>query len=178
MIVSMVALARRSTLTRRSMLLTLPLVARGAREVRVSLFLATECPISNRYVPELNRLAAEFAGRGVQIAALFPEPNLAAVRLAQWRDDFKPAFPIAIDAEAREARRLGATVTPEAVVTIDAQVVYRGRIDDRYVSWGKSRPAPTRRDVVLVLEQLLRGERPPLVTTKAWGCVIEGVQKR
>jgi hypothetical protein len=160
------------------MLLTLPLAARAAREVRVDLFLATECPISNRYVPELNRLVAEFSGRGVKFSGWFPEPELKPARLEKWRNDFKPQFAIHVDANAREASRLGVTVTPEAAVSFEGKLVYRGRIDDRYLGWGKSRAVPTRRDVAMVVEQILRGERPPFQSTKAWGCVIEGVVKR
>jgi hypothetical protein len=171
--VRMAAVPLCSTLTRRSMLLTLPLVLRAGDPIRLHLFLATECPISNRYVPELNRIANLYQPRGVQITAHFPEAGLTQQALDRWTKEFKAAFPAALDANARQARKLGAKITPEAVIQLGDRLLYRGRIDDRYVSWGKSRPEPQQYDVVETLDQLLEGKIPPPRLTKAWGCVIE-----
>ena len=57
------------------MLLTLPLLAQAATQIRVELFLAVECPISNRYIPELNRLANIYRPKGIAFNAYFPEPG-------------------------------------------------------------------------------------------------------
>lgn len=137
----------------------------------MELFLATECPISNRYVPELNRLAAAYPT--VLWASYFPEPELTNARLGRWRDEFKPGFPAHVDLRGVAARKAGATVTPQAVIYLGQRLVYRGRIDDRYVSWGKARREPTRRDVAETLDLLLQGQVPALRETKSWGCFVE-----
>ena len=155
------------------MLLTLPLLAQAATQIRVELFLAVECPISNRYIPELNRLANTYRPKGIAFNAYFPEPGLTQSRLDQWAKDFAIHFPVALDSKAILARKSGATLTPEAAVFQAAKLLYRGRIDDRYVSWGKSRPEPTRRDLAETLDQLLAGRQPAPRFTKAWGCFIE-----
>ena len=155
------------------MLLTLPLLAQAAGQIRVELFLAVECPISNRYVPELNRLADTYLSQGIAFIAYFPEPGLTQPRLDQWAKDFAIHFPVALDSNAIRARKSGATLTPEVAIYKAAQLVYRGRIDDRYVSWGKSRPQPSKRDLAETLDQLLAGKQPAPRFTKAWGCFIE-----
>ena len=51
-----------------------------------------------------------------------------------------------------------ATITPEAAVVADGRVVYRGRIDDRYVDLGVERPSPTQRDLADALTAVLAGK--------------------
>jgi hypothetical protein len=151
------------------MLLTVALAAPGA-VLEVELFLATGCPISNRYVPEIRRLAQQFGGQWV---AWFPEPGLTENRLRQWAAEWQPAIAVKRDVGARRARRAGATVTPEAAVWVDGKLVYRGRIDDRYVSWGKTRRVVGERDLEAVLAAVAKGQVPAMKQTKAIGCVIE-----
>ena len=67
---------------------------------------------------------------------------------------------------------VGATVTPEAAVYAGGRVVYRGRIDDRYVDLGVERPAPTRHDLADALTASLAGKPAPHATTQAVGCFI------
>ena len=70
-------------------------------------------------------------------------------------------------------RRAAATVTPEAAVfAADGRMVYRGRIDDWYVSFGKSRPAPVKRDLRDALEAALVGREITDSRTTAIGCYI------
>ncbi len=161
----------RSVLTRRSILLTLPLALSANQPIRVELFLATECPISNRYVPELNRLIAAYPA--IQFEAWFPEPKLTPDKLKKWVDSFNVKFKANLDLGGRRAAKSGATLTPEAVIYQGETLLYRGRIDDRYVGWGKSRPAPTQHDVAETLDLLLAGKTPAPRFTKSWGCYIE-----
>ncbi len=67
----------------------------------------------------------------------------------------------------------GATITPEAVVVDPhGRVLYRGRIDDRYVSLGLERPVATRRDLDEALTDITAGKAPRQATTLAVGCFI------
>jgi hypothetical protein len=87
--------------------------------------------------------------------------------------------PAVLDDNFAVAEFAGATVTPEAVVFIYPEgvdqplLVYRGRIDDQYQGFGQYRPAATRDDLRLILDQVLTGSIPEkLITTKAVGCYI------
>jgi hypothetical protein len=65
-----------------------------------------------------------------------------------------------------------ATITPEAAVVAGGRVVYRGRIDDRYVDLGVERPSPTVHDLADALAAVLAGKPVPHATTQAVGCFI------
>ena len=68
----------------------------------------------------------------------------------------------------------GVEVTPEAVVLAkDGEVLYRGRIDDRWVDLGTRRPRATRHDLEEAIEAILAGRPPPPAPGRAVGCYIE-----
>jgi len=80
------------------------------------------------------------------------------------------------DSEHALVRLAGATVTPETAVFShgagEPTLVYRGRIDDRYVDLGRARPAPTVRDLDDVLDAIGAGAPVRFRSTEAVGCVI------
>src|SRR6478672_8191808 len=41
----------------------------------VFFFVSTDCPISNRYAPEIQRLAGEFSTNGVNSWLVYPDPD-------------------------------------------------------------------------------------------------------
>ncbi|WP_031498938.1 hypothetical protein [Bryobacter aggregatus] len=155
------------------MFLTLPLALQARPRIRVEIFLAVECPISNRYIPELKRIVSLYQPKGVDFLALFPEARLTEASLEDWRKSYEFPIPVQLDPLGVRAEQAGATLTPEVVVFLEDKLIYRGRIDDRYVSWGKSRPAPTRRDLADTLQMLLDGKTLLPRFTKSWGCFIE-----
>lgn len=135
-------------------------------------FIHPDCPVSNRYVPELNRLHAEYASRGVRLWLVYPgrDDEPPAVR-AHYRE-YALEAPALLDPDFALADRAGATMTPEAAVFVDRRIVYRGRIDDRAVRLGITRALPRTRDLSGVLDRLARGERVAPFTTQAVGCYI------
>ena len=52
------------------------------------------------------------------------------------------------------------------------EMIYRGRIDDRYTDFGKYRPAPTTHDLSDALEATLIEKPVARKFTKAIGCYI------
>jgi hypothetical protein len=55
-------------------------------------------------------------------------------------------------------------------------MIYRGRIDDQYSSFGKRRPAPTARDLEDLLTAVVKGEQVKFKTTPAVGCYISDLK--
>src|SRR5215470_16766602 len=52
----------------------------------VFIFTSTDCPISNRYAPEVRRIVAAFAQRGVAFRLVYPNPAEQPRRSAStWR---------------------------------------------------------------------------------------------
>ena len=77
------------------------------------------------------------------------------------------------DVEHALVKRVGASVTPEAVVLgARGNVVYRGRIDDRYTAFDQVRPQPTRNDLANAIEAALAGRPSDPSATEAIGCFI------
>ena len=112
----------------------------------VLIFVSTDCPISNRYAPEIKRLHDEFAAAGasasgwsIRTRSMTRPPSASTSRNTAIRTIAER------DRDHTLVKKAGATITPEAAV-FDARerLVYRGRIDDRFVELGRERPAATR----------------------------------
>lgn len=146
---------------------------RGAGGPTVLLFADPQCPISNAYAPEVRRLHEEFAARGVRFWLVYADPDRTSDEVRAHTASFDYPMPALLDAGHELVARCGATTTPEAcVLTADGRVAYRGRIDDRYVDFGKQRAAPTRRDLHDALEAVLDGRAPAEPWPPAIGCTI------
>lgn len=141
----------------------------------VLLFLASDCPISNRYSPVFQELHREYAQKGVRFYAVFSGAAATADVVRKHLADFSLPMPGLLDVKAELARETGAVVTPEAVVLApNGAVLYRGRIDNRYVDWGKTRPEATEHDLADALDAVLAGRAVLHPVTKALGCAIAG----
>jgi len=151
-----------------------PFAAPEGTKAIVFLFTSTECPVSNRYAPEVRRLAEAFAAQGVLFRLVYPDPAENATAIRTHMADF--AYAGATQAFRDPAHALvkftGVTVTPEAAVYANGKVVYRGRIDDRFVDLGVERPAATKRDLADALGAVITGKPVVPATTQAVGCFI------
>lgn len=138
----------------------------------VLVFLGTECPVANLYVPDLVALQEKYADQGVQFIAMNPNPGDSAEEIAKHAEEYKLSLPVWIDKDGRVAQTLGVTRTPEVLLLDDrAAVRYRGRIDDRYgVDYKRSEP--TRRDLVEAIDELLAGKTVSVKETDPVGCLV------
>jgi thiol-disulfide isomerase/thioredoxin len=80
----------------------------------VVVFLGTECPISNQYVPVLNELAAKHHDGGVRFFGIVSDSSLSRRAVAAYRDEAKLTFPVIFDASGALAESLKPKRTPEA----------------------------------------------------------------
>jgi AhpC/TSA family len=149
-----------------------PLQAALGAKATVFVFISTECPISNRYAPEVQRLSKSFASRGIRFQLIYPNPSDTPQMIRDHLRSFAYPMEALRDSEHVLARFVHATVTPQAVVLAGARVVYRGRIDDRYVDVGLERPQPTERDLENALTAVLAGRPVGRPATEPIGCFI------
>lgn len=142
----------------------------------VLVFTRTDCPISNRYAPELRRLGERFARRGVAFRLVYADPTETPAAIREHLRAFGLGEDALRDPQHELVRLAGATVTPEVAVFVahpsGPRMVYRGRIDDRAVDFGRARPEPRTRDLADVLDALTAGRTLTPRTTTAVGCVI------
>jgi hypothetical protein len=140
----------------------------------VWLFTSTDCPISNRYAPEVRRLEARFGPEGVVFRLIYPNPRETPPSIRDHMTAF--AYGGATQAFHDPMQTLvklsGVTVTPEAAVYAGGRIVYRGRIDDRYVELGRERPAATVHDLADALAAVVSDRPVPNPVTQAVGCFI------
>ncbi len=138
----------------------------SGRPAAVLVFLAPDCPVSRDYADVLERLARRFEPRGIVFLGIDPTTGASAERWSGW---YLP-FPILFDRRRRVARQAGVRVTPEAVVVLpDGQVVYRGRIDDRFPSDGRTLARASRSELEDALAAILGDELPSVAEAPARG---------
>jgi hypothetical protein len=144
---------------------------------RVFLFVRSDCPITNRYAPELARIASEFSSRGVAFWLVYEDSSETAQAVNKHIADYHLPGTALRDPQHVLSRRAHATVAPEAAV-FDAtgNLIYHGRIDDRYVDIGKARPAPQVHDLEDAISAVLSGRPVVRSETKAVGCALADVQ--
>lgn len=143
----------------------------------VLVFTTTDCPIANRYAPEIQRLATRFDGP-VRFTLVYPVPADTDATIREHLKTF--GYTLQWERDARQAlvKKTGVTVTPEvAIIDSTGRLLYRGRIDDRYVDFGRDRPQPTVRDLERSLEAVVAGKPVPVAETRAVGCILADLVK-
>jgi thiol-disulfide isomerase/thioredoxin len=151
---------------------------RPAGKANVLFFVSSDCPVSNSYAPEIQRLCGEYRSKGVGCSLLYEDVDASPASIRKHLDDYRysavPAvIAVAIDGQRTIAKQAHATVTPEAVV-IDSrgEIRYRGRIDNFYAALGKPRQQVTEHDLRDALESVLAGRKVANPETRTLGCYI------
>jgi len=135
---------------------------------------STDCPVSNAYAPEIQRVCDTYRSKGVACALVYEDVHVSAGDVRRHLDEHRyQGIAATIDADASLGARVSATITPETVVIDHTGAVrYRGRIDNFYVSFGHSRQVVTVHDLRNALDAVLAGKPVPAPVTDAVGCFI------
>jgi hypothetical protein len=154
-----------------------PFAPAGAAQVIV--FVQSDCPISNGYAPEIQRVCREYAARGVTCSLMYEDVeigrpgSLDAAARRHLQEFGYGGIPAAVDRTRIVASQAGATITPQAVVVDRAGAIrYSGRIDNFYAALGRPRQRVTEHDLRDALDALLAGRPVPRPRTEALGCHI------
>ncbi len=155
----------------------------------VLVFTANHCPTAQAYEERVERLAADYAPRGVSVVLVSPNDPLA-VRLDEQGysdlgdslEDMKQRardrgwnLPYLYDGETQAmARAYGPVATPHVfVLDAERKLRFAGRVDDN------ENPAKAKtRDTRDAIEALLTGKPVAVPTTKVFGCSIKWADKR
>ena len=146
----------------------------------VLFFVATDCPVSNSYAPEIQRICGAFVSRGVTCSLIYEDPGVTATAAGKHLAEYRyKGIPAAIDRDGSLAARVGATITPEAVV-VDrrGEVRYRGRIDNFYAALGRPRQVVTSHDLQDALTAIAGGQPVARPETESIGCYIVSANLR
>src|SRR5688572_3615138 len=147
------------------------------KKATVLFFITVDCPIANRYAPEMARIAKEYASKGFAFIRVYPEKGLSAETVAKHGRDFKlHLMPAIIDDKHFIVDKVNPKVTPEAaVVAADGRLLYRGRIDAAYMDHGRFTETPERRDLREALADILSNRAVRLKHVPAIGCDIPDI---
>lgn len=145
-------------------------------KAQVLLFIRSDCPISNRYATELERLYKRYSPSGIDFLLVYPEAGLTAAAMKQHGEEYGYSIPAVLDPDHRYVARAKARVTPEAAVFVHGRLAYLGRVDDQYVDIGKARAQPEHRDLEEELSAISTGKVPPFHETTSTGCAIENLR--
>jgi len=158
-------------------------------KVLVFVFTANHCPTAQAYEERIEKLHADFAGRGVQLVLVSPNDPLALrldeqgySDLGDTLEDMKVrakdrgwTMPYLYDGETESmSRKYGPVATPHVFV-FDAERKLRfvGRVDDN------ENPANAKTaDARHAIEAVLAGKPVPVETTKVFGCSVKWSDKR
>jgi len=145
---------------------------------RVFIFVRTDCPITNRYAPELQRLSEEFADDAVEFWLVYPDPAETTEKIQKHRLDYGFASQALRDPAHELVKRAHVTTAPEAAVfDSKGMLVYHGRIDDLWVAPGRARPMATTHDLDDAILAVLTGKPPKQAETRPVGCSLADVEK-
>jgi len=138
----------------------------------VLIFYGHDCPISNGYAPEINRIYASQTNFAFYIVQADTDLTPAAAK--EHAREYDLHAPVLLDPQHRLIKLLRPTVTPEVVVLgKNGATLYRGRIDDRNADIGKHRGEATQHDLIEALDAIAAGKPVKQKETKAIGCLIQ-----
>ncbi|MFO1496775.1 MAG: redoxin domain-containing protein [Verrucomicrobiota bacterium] len=139
----------------------------------VLIFVRADCPISNRYAPEIRRLFQEFAGQGVSFWLVHPAGDETPSAIRAHASAYQLDLPTLRDPKHILVAKARVRVTPEAAVFLDRdRLCYWGRIDDRFVALGEARPEATRHELRDALKAIVAGKSMAVTNAPAVGCLI------
>jgi hypothetical protein len=155
-----------------------PFAPTGA--AHVVFFVATDCPVSNSYAPEIQRVCREYGHRGVECSLVYEDVDLhqsPATLDQDVRQHLKEygydGFTAIVDRQRSAANYAKASITPQAfVIDRSGAIRYHGRIDNLYVALGKTRQVVTSHDLRDALDAVLAGKTVTNPETEALGCFI------
>ena len=150
-----------------------PFLAAENSAAIVFLFASVDCPVSNRYAPEVQRLYSQFAPQNVSFWLVYPNPYDAPAAIREHVKAFGYPVHTLLDPHHELVKVTHATMTPEAAVFDRSRTLaYNGRLDDKFVSLGVERPQATRHDLLDALHAVLAGRMPSVRSAPAVGCYI------
>jgi hypothetical protein len=143
------------------------------RKATILFFLLPDCPVSNAYAPEIKRICADYEKKKIAAFIVHADPDVTVEQAKKYAKEYGYVCPVLLDPTHVLVKKTGVTMAPEvALLAPDGKVLYRGRIDDWYVGYGKRRGEPTQRDLRIAVEAVLKGNAVATPTTKVIGCYL------
>jgi thiol-disulfide isomerase/thioredoxin len=152
-----------------------PLKSAGGRIV-VLVFVRTDCPVSNRYAPTIQRLSAAHAGKAA-FWLVYPSKSESAEVIRKHEREYGYKIPALRDPQHVLVKESQVQITPEvAVFDVNRHLVYHGRIDNLYEDIGRARSSATTHELEDAISAALSGKSLATDATHGVGCYISDLE--
>lgn len=146
--------------------------AQASGKVVVLVFLRQDCPVSSRYAPVIQQISTRFE-YDASFFLVYPDKNESPQSIRKYLADYGYALPALRDPEHVLVKQARAEMTPEAAVfNREGKLLYHGRIDNWYVEFGTSRPAPTTHELKDAIQAVIARKSVANYAVKGVGCYI------
>ena len=122
-------------------------------------FVTQDCPISNRFMPEIRRICGEYSSRDTRCLMAYVDATATADEIREHRQTYENTVPAVHDLN-------------HALFDREGNLAYRGRINNFYADLGTPRRQATKHDLRDALEDVLAGRAVSQPRTQAVGCFI------
>ncbi len=145
-------------------------------KVVVLVFVRTDCPVSNRYAPTIQRLSAANAGKAM-FWLVYPSKAESADSIRKHEREYGYKIPALRDPQHTLVKESQVEITPEvAVFDANRRLVYHGRIDNLYEDIGRARRVATTHELEDAISSALAGKRLAVEATHGVGCYISDLE--
>lgn len=143
-------------------------------KITVYLFLLDECKICREYAPEINELYDKYGSEEIEFIGVFPNFSSKKENIEKFKEEFDIQFELKTDYFKKLSTRFKAKILPEVFVYDHErkEVIYSGRIDDRYVSIGQRRQVIKTFDLRTTLDNIISQKDIVITRTQPIGCFI------
>jgi hypothetical protein len=142
----------------------------------VLIFVRTDCPVSGRYAPTIEKISAQYSGR-IAFWLVYPDKAESPAQIREYMQKYGYQIPGLRDPQHSLVRASQARITPEAAVFDGSgKLIYHGRIDNWYEDFGRARSAPTTHELDDAIRAALADKQPPVASADAVGCYIADVE--
>lgn len=148
----------------------------ASHRIVVLVFVRTDCAISSRYAPTIQRLSATYAGRA-EFWLVYPDKAQSPAAIRKYLQEYGYKLSALRDIAHVLVKRSEVQITPEAAVfDRNGRLAYHGRIDDWFYSLGRARNTPSTHELEDAIQAALLGRAPPVATSGAVGCYISDLE--
>lgn len=153
------------------LLLLIPFKTIAQSKVELFVFFDTECPICQTYTNKLQKFYKDY-GQKVSFKLVYPTKGTTPKIVQAFEKEYGFKIPYQIDEAHTIVKKYNASTTPEAVLVKNGEIIYRGAIDNQFVSLGKFRPRTSDFYLYDALEAVKNNQMVLVKKSTPVGCLI------
>jgi thiol-disulfide isomerase/thioredoxin len=143
------------------------------KPLTVYIAISEECPVCIFMTKSLRELQSQY-GDSVDFKLIFPTALSNYKSISQFKNKYKLTnFETILDENQSLTKQLELTITPEVVlISNDGNIIYKGRINDSFISPGKSKKSNITNDLQKAIDLWLANKEKLPEWKNAVGCYI------